>query len=36
MTSDKIEDFFGKVSHTMIAIQVELSDNLTGSGDIFS
>ena len=32
----KLKIFFEKISHTMIGIQVELSDNLKGSGDIFS
>ena len=31
----KIEDNFEKISHTMIGIQIELSDNWKGSGDIF-
>ena len=33
--SDKIEDFFGKNSDTMIGIQIELSHKWKGCGDIF-
>ena len=33
--SDQIGDFFGKISHTMIGIQIVLSDNWKGTGDIF-
>ena len=35
MISDQIEDIFWKISHTMIVIQIELSDNWKGSVDIF-
>ena len=35
MISDQIEDFLGKISHTMIGIQIEVSDIWKGSGDIF-
>ena len=35
MITDKIEDFLGKNSDTMIGIQIELSHIWKWSGDIF-
>ena len=32
---DKNEDFFGKISDTVIAIQIQLEYNWKGSGDVF-